>query len=341
MKPTTTDDVFDLIDAHHTSAALGAAMELGLFWVLAEQPRTSAAIAEALDIPLNRCESWLRLLSHAGLLQGETEGYAPSPVARTAILDAYSQETWAFLAADARDRFPAVQNLTRDIHHPGSVWRAQGLESPNWLSQVVENPDYARRFTRTLYEIHLRLADAVAGMLDMDGVGRLLDLGGGSGVVSLALLRRHPQLQAVVVDMPNVCAAGREIAQENGLADRITYLPADFAKDDLPSGFDLALQCDVGAHDEEILTKLWSTLDPGGRLAMVDQYCTSPGVVPPTWVFWAFQSTLANPHSSLRTLAETRDQLTQMGFRILSERSVPPSDIVRWSADWTLIEISR
>ncbi len=38
MKPVTTDDVFDLMDASFTSAALGTALELGLFWLLESRP---------------------------------------------------------------------------------------------------------------------------------------------------------------------------------------------------------------------------------------------------------------------------------------------------------------
>ena len=38
LKARTTDDVFDLMDAYVTAAALGAAMELGLFWLLDEGP---------------------------------------------------------------------------------------------------------------------------------------------------------------------------------------------------------------------------------------------------------------------------------------------------------------
>ena len=78
----------------------------------------------------------------------------------------------------------------------------------------------------------------------------MLDLGGGSGVVSLALLRKQHDLTSVVVDVENVCQAGREIASENKLEKRITYLAADFLQDDLPTGFDMVMLCDVGSFSE-------------------------------------------------------------------------------------------
>ena len=78
----------------------------------------------------------------------------------------------------------------------------------------------------------------------------MLDLGGGSGVVSFALLRKHAELTCVVVDVGSVCQTGRVIASENKLEKRITYLAADFSKDDLPMGFDMVMLCDVGSFSE-------------------------------------------------------------------------------------------
>jgi predicted transcriptional regulator len=214
MKPVTVDDVFDLLDLHITSAALGTAMELGLFWLLVEQPLDTIEIAHALEIPKNRCQYWLQLLEHTGLVERNAQGYANSPTAQAAILDAYSRETWAFLAGEARERFPAMCNLSKHICSLESVWVLQGLTPPNHFRELQENPEEARRFTRMLYEIHLPLAEEIAIILDMQGVDLMMDLGGGSGVVSLALLRRYSSLTSIVVDIPNVCRVGREIARE-------------------------------------------------------------------------------------------------------------------------------
>jgi len=341
MKPGTTDDVFDLMDSYVTSAALNAAMELGLFWLLAEQPLDKEGIAHALDIPINRCQYWLQLLSSMGLIEQGSEGYAPSSTTRAAILNAYSQETWAFLAGETLDRFPAVHDLALRIRQAGSAWAVQGLTPPDYFTQLLQSPERARRFTRMLYEIHLPLAEQVAESLDMSGVDRLMDLGGGSGVVSLALLRRHHHLTAVVVDIANVCAAGCEIAAENSMEDRITYYEADFLHDDLPSGFGMVLECDAGPYSEALLRKIRTALNPGGCLAIVDQFAPTEGVAPSSWLHWAFQASLENPNFTLLTVTEVQSRLKQAGFQLLSERTLPHNEVLRWSSDWILIEASK
>ena len=340
MKPTSAEDVLDLMDAYVTSAALNATLELGLFWLLAEQPLDAPAVAEALGIPPGRCQYWLQLLSTTGLIERGPDGYATSTTAQTAILEACSQDAWSLLAQDARARYPAIVDLTLHMREPGSTWAAQGLTSPDYFAQMIESPERARRFTRVLYEIHLPLAEALAESLDMSGVRRMMDLGGGSGVMSMALLRRYPDLTAVVVDIANVCAAGRRIAQEQSMETRLTYHVADFLHDDLPSGFDLILDCDVGAFSEPMLQKIWAALAPGGRLVIVDQFAPEPDVAPatPPRPVWAFLASMEETDLRYTPAAEIQARLRRVGFRRLSEAILPQRGAQRWTQGWAMIE---
>jgi SAM-dependent methyltransferase len=347
MGPITTEDVLDLMDGYITSAALNSALELGLFWLLAPRPLDTPSVAQALEIPVGRCQYWLQLLVTMGLLDRGSDGYAPSAAARAAIIDGCSQDTWALLAQDARDRFPAVLDLALHIHEPGSVWATQGLAPPDYFAQMVKSPERARRFTHMLYELHLPLAEALAESLDLTGVDRLMDLGGGSGVMSLALLRPNPHLTAVVVDMANVCAAGREIvrdlAPEGTMEERISYHAADFFHDELPSGFEMILECDVGSYSEALLRKLWTALNPGGRLVIVDHFAPARGVAPATspYPLWAFLGSLDRPDASRPTAAEIKTRLEQTGFRQLSEEILPQKGTLRWTKDWVVLEACK
>lgn len=330
MKPRTTDDVYALLKAYLDSAALGTALELGLFWRLAEQPQSADGVAEALGIPLHRCRYWLTLLADLGLLESDRQVYAVSATTRAAILGAHSRATWAFHAQEWREQFPAVLNLARYITEPGSVWEAQGLARPSYLAQMEESPERARRFTRMLSELHHPLAEELAESLDLTGVRRLMDLGGGSGVISLALLRRHAELRAVVVDIENVCQVGREIAAAHPASDRISYHAADFLTDDLPGGFDLVLECDVNVHNEDLFRKLWAALNPGGRLVIVEHFAPGEGAAPVVQPYhhWAFLASLENPDFSYQTAAQVKDQLARAGFRFVAENSLSDDSCV-------------
>jgi len=298
-------------------------MELGLFWLLDSKPLNEHEVARELGIPPSRCHYWLQLLCTVGLLERGSGGYQPSSAAHTAILEVYSQGSWALLAQEARERLPSLCDLPSHLHEPRSVWQALGLTPPMYLSQMTEDPNRARRFTRMLYELHEPLAKQLAEFLDLGGVARLMDLGGGSGVVSLALLRRYPDLKVTVIDIENVCAAGREIAAEHSLADRITYHPCDFLCEELPTGFDLVLECDVNVYSEDLFRKVWKALNPESRFVVVDQLAPAEGVAPPSRVHWAFEGSLASPDFAFPTAARLRDLLTRAGFGDLSQDPLP------------------
>jgi len=139
MKPETTEDILELLGGSIVSAALGAAMELGLFWLLAERSLSAPDVAQSLNIPLNRCHHWLQLLSKLGLLEDSAEGYAPSIIAREAILNAQSQATWAFQAREDRDSSLYVRDLALNIGKPMSTWQARNL-TPGKAEQIQRDP---------------------------------------------------------------------------------------------------------------------------------------------------------------------------------------------------------
>lgn len=306
----TKDEVLALLDQPLVSAAVGAAVELGLFWQLQTQPRSAATIGDGYGIPVGRCEAWLGVLVGAGLVEESPAGYRPTAVAKAAILDTYSRDTWRMLAEEARERLAAVRDLPGGLKAAPPIRAARVAE---YVIKMAEDPDRARRFTRMLYELHGPLAEQVAAALDLTGVRRLMDLGGGSGVVAIALARRWPDLSITVLDIANVCNAGRELVEREKLGDRIFFRPADFLRDDLPSGFDVALECDVAIFSEPLFQRIHDALPPDGRFIVVDELAPE-GPADPYRAGWALVRTLADPSWRTPTLAGTRELMERAGF---------------------------
>ena len=343
MKPETTEDILELMNGYIISAVVGAAMELGLFWLLADKPLSAPALAHYLDVPLNRCNYWLQILCRIGLLENSSEGYAPSTIAHDMILNVQDQDTWAFQAREDRDIALYVRDLALNISKPMSTWENQDLTPADYFHQIEADPIYTARFTRKLYQIHRSFAEQLATILDIGGVKSLLDLGGGSGVVSFALLRKQPDLTSVVVDIESVCRIGRVIASENKLEKRITYLAADLLKDNLPAGFDMVMLCDVGSFSENLFRKIYDVLNPKGRLVIVDKFAPSKTSAPPSRLLSAFLTSLESPEQSIDyiTTQTVQIRLQEAGFRDISIASVPHKDHLPWNMDWTMLEARK
>ncbi len=81
--------------------------------------------------------------------------------------------------------------------------------------------------------------------------GVLLDVGGGTGIYSIAWLLRHPELRAIVWDRPEVLKVAREMAEQYGVADRLELLAGDMFRDPVPEGADVVLFSNV-LHDWDV-----------------------------------------------------------------------------------------
>jgi cyclopropane fatty-acyl-phospholipid synthase-like methyltransferase len=118
-------------------------------------------------------------------------------------------------------------------------------------------------------------ADHLVENLNLEGVERLIDLGGGAASYSMALCEANPQLSAVVVDGPEPIAIARSFVAERGLEDRISLIAGDFFEEDLGSDYDVALISGVVLIKSEqecrqLFDLAHGLLKPGGMVVVQD-----------------------------------------------------------------------
>jgi ubiquinone/menaquinone biosynthesis C-methylase UbiE len=105
---------------------------------------------------------------------------------------------------------------------------------------------------------------------------RILDVGAGSGVWSLAMAERSDAAQVTAIDLAQVLPAFEERAESLGLCDRVELVAADYHSMNLPSeAFDRVLLANV-LHLEpphsarSLLRRVTAALAPGGELVVID-----------------------------------------------------------------------
>ena len=71
-----------------------------------------------------------------------------------------------------------------------------------------------------------------------DTVRQVVDVGGGTGSLLAAVLRQHPRVEGILVDLPRTVARAQEIFAAAGVADRVSVAGQSFF-DPLPAGADV------------------------------------------------------------------------------------------------------
>src|SRR5690606_1048337 len=94
---------------------------------------------------------------------------------------------------------------------PGAAFiYREGIES------AMEDVEAARTLTLALAGRARNVAPVLAARHPLPRATRLLDVGGGTGIYSIAWLQQHPGLRAVVWDRPAVLTVAAEMAREYG-----------------------------------------------------------------------------------------------------------------------------
>lgn len=114
---------------------------------------------------------------------------------------------------------------------------------------------------------------------------RVLDVGAGSGVWSLAMLEAAPLAHATALDLEPVLPSFLARAARLGLAERVGTLAGDFHEAALPAAaFDRVvlanvLHLETATRAARLIERTAVALAPGGELVVVDVFPVGPGGV--------------------------------------------------------------
>jgi len=297
MRELTLDKLFkkvlaklDIETVFKASRCVIAAEQLLVFRKLNGRVLSAADIARRTGIHGKHCESFLDYLVLLGLLKKTKNRYSNSPLAKRHFIQGRTIEWTQLWSAECAKDFEAFTVL-EDAITSGKNWRRiLGKERKPDYQLLQEDSKWARGFTYALYDLNKPTAETLAKNLDLSQYRSLLDVGGGSGVMSMALARAHPNLKACVLDFKYVCAATREIIRKERMSRRVKAVAGDMNKS-IPGGFDIIMFWDIGQIDDHVMKMAYESLPESG---MVVRSCPPPrprkSGKPPGRFLWEYLS---------------------------------------------------
>jgi len=269
--------LFDVCAGFVYSQVLYACVRLELFRRLADGPRSVDELAESTGVPAAEMRRLLQAAAGLDLVEHRDEAdYGLGPLgaalrgnpAIAAMVDHHH-----LLYADLVDPLSLLRGEMEQTHL-GRYWGYAGHASPAQLdsSEVAS-------YTGLMAASQSLIADQVIEAVALNRHRHLLDIGGGDARLAIAALRRCPELQATVVDLPAVARAAEQGLTDAGLDERADAVGADFFHDRLPSGADLvALVRVLHDHDdaavEALLERVRAIMPDDGELVIAEPMVT-------------------------------------------------------------------
>jgi SAM-dependent methyltransferase len=269
----------DIQRAFIVSRLIVAAERLQVFRVLHGRRMKAASIGRVLNIHHVYRDTFLNSLVSLGLLHRANDIYWNTRLAEKYFVDERSIYWTRQYSKECIEAYETLTVLEQALASGRSCESIQGLKRPRYTDAMTRDRRRAEDFTQMLFHFHRDDARALAKHLDLSKHRALLDVGGGSGVMSIALAKRNPRLQACVLDLATVCDVAAGNIKRAGLSRRIRTLPGDI-RHKLPIGYDVIIICDIGPVSQQLLKGAYRSLPAGGRVAAVDRYFSEDGTQP-------------------------------------------------------------
>lgn len=272
--PRVPAQLLDLALGYQRSQTLLAMIELGVPAALSDGPLTTDQIASRIGTHPLAASRLLLACVALGLLERDGDRFANSPA------------TAQFLVpGGGSDLGGSFRRMNDASDGDGGVLARRLREWQPGRGEPAPCAEAEARALESAHPLALLTGAALAEAFEFSRHRTLLDLGAGTGAMSIALCARHPHLEAILLDRGALVASARRHADEAGLATRVRVLEADL-REPLPDfEFDVALLANLLSELSEtttraLLRQLFGRLPSGGVVLlsgwMLDDDGSSP-----------------------------------------------------------------
>jgi 2-polyprenyl-3-methyl-5-hydroxy-6-metoxy-1,4-benzoquinol methylase len=303
-----------------------AALQHGVFDRLDQGARSAAELATETGASVRGLTAILNVLVGLELLGRDSDRYTLTPESAAFLVSSSPGFHGMFFQHISDHLLPRWLKLN-EIVRTG--------RPTSHVNQEEEGAQFFAEFVEALFPISLPAASALGKHL---GIPRatasvsVLDIGAGSGVWGIALAKQSPHVRIRAVDWPGVLEVTKKVADQHGVADRLTTAPGEFSEADFGSAHQVAILGHI-LHSEgrdrshRLLKKIWSALAPGGTIAIQEFVPNDERTGPLHTLIFAVNMLVNTDEGDTFTFAEMSAWLREAGFvnpRLLNVPSVSP-----------------
>lgn len=267
--------ILDLIEAFRRSKTLFAAVSLGVFDSLREQPASAEGLAISIGANRDALERLLEACAGLGLLKRSEGLFTNEPVAQTYLCRASPHAMTGYIHYSNDVLFRMWAHLEEAVRDGTHRWQQTfGLSGP-LFDRFFHSEESMRTFIMGMHGFGMLSSPAVVRAFDLSRFGHLADLGGATGHLAIAACEAHNHLRGTILDLVRVMEVAREQVALSPARERLDCVAGDFFIGSLPEAdlFTLGrILHDWSAEKIDLLLrKIYDALPPGGGLLIAEK----------------------------------------------------------------------
>jgi SAM-dependent methyltransferase len=142
------------------------------------------------------------------------------------------------------------------------------------FEELYAEPEKLEQFLDSMTGLSRINFEALAEKFDFSRYRRLCDVGGATGLLSIEVAKKHPNIECISFDLPPVEAVAEKRIAAAGLSNRIRFASGDFFEDPLPNADVITMGMIL--HDwnlekkRKLIRAAYDALPPGGAFISVE-----------------------------------------------------------------------
>jgi hypothetical protein len=234
-KTATPERILETGLGFWASKTLLSAVELGVFTELARRPQPLAKLSARLALHPRSAADFLDALVALGFLckEGSANTYSNTPETDLFLDRNKASYMGGMLEMANRRLYRYWGNLTEGLRTGEPQNEIKDGELDPFAATVLD-PESFRGFIQAMTGLSMGAAMALAESFPWDRYSTFADIGAAQGGLPVVLVKAHPHLRGIGVDLPNVQSIFEEYVQSHGLQDRIQWHAADIWIDQFP-----------------------------------------------------------------------------------------------------------
>ena len=316
-KISSPAEIMDIIFSFRKSRIILTAFEFDLFSAIGNNKVTSEEVAKTIGADTRGTDRLMNALCVMGLFKKEKDLFSNSILAKKYLI----KSSVDFLAGIAHSSalWSTWSTLTQAVQKGGSV-----IER----SQSVSNNTQIKGFIAAMHQRARIQAKTTTLLLDLTHVATVLDIGGGSGAYSMAILTTKRSCRGTIFDLPNVIPITKSYIEKAGMLSRFDFIPGDFNKDDFGSGYDLILLSAIIHMNSvekniNLLKKASNSLNKGGQLVIQDFIMNKNRTKPDAGAFFSLNMLVNTDAGDTFTEQEIREWMKAAGLYNIKLKKTP------------------
>lgn len=316
MKPI----IPDILVAPWISSVISTAIRLKIFSIISNKKMKPKEIASQCNAVTQRIKILLDACVSMWLLETDNEKYWNSEFSKK-----YFCEGQEFYVGDF---IKLVDDESKDWFKLPDIILGKEKEIQDGNERKT---DYKIYITAMNNIGQLGEANALSKAVDLSKCKYMVDAGGGSGLYSITLCRKFPQLRSTIFDMKQTLEVTKDIIADKSERKQITLKEGDFLKDSLGQNVDVVLFSDVlyiKGKAKVALENAWNSLTKDGLVIIRGYYADPENTKLLFGALFAVKEIIDEPEQKTMTYTEVEETIADSGFAVIKSEQLAKNSFI-------------